>query len=52
MAKGYFVKNTIIVNEPIGMVFQSQQQLDSIMGVAATMGENGKPTSFCFTFYF
>lgn len=49
MAKGYFVKNTIIVNEPIGMVFQSQQQLDSIMGVAATMGENGKPTSFDFS---
>ncbi|MBU3744190.1 MAG: hypothetical protein FGM61_06510 [Sediminibacterium sp.] len=49
IAKGYFVKNTIIVNEPLGIVIKNQQELDSIMGFAATMGVNGKPTSFDFT---
>ncbi|MEI8111200.1 MAG: hypothetical protein WCH59_09445 [Chitinophagia bacterium] len=49
IAKGYFVKNTIIINEPFGIVFQNQQQLDSIMGMAATMGVNGRPASFDFS---
>jgi len=48
IAKGYFVKNTIEVKEPVGIIFQNQQQIDSIMGMAATMGVNGKPTSFDF----
>lgn len=48
-AQGYFVKNTILVNEPQGIVFKNQQQLDSIMGMAATMGVNGRPTSFDFS---
>jgi len=48
IAKGYFVKNTIEIKEPVGFVFQNQKQLDSIMGTAATMGVDGKPTSFDF----
>lgn len=48
-AKGYFVKNTITVTDPTGIVFQNQQQLDSIMGMAATMGVNGRPTIFDFS---
>lgn len=48
IAKGYFVKNSIAVNEPFGLILQNQQQLDSVMGMAATMGVDGKPTNFDF----
>jgi hypothetical protein len=49
VAKGYFVKNTFSVQQPTPIILANQVALDSIMGMAATMGANGKPTNFDFS---
>ena len=49
VAKGYFVKNTFSVQRPTPIVMANKAALDSIMGMAATMGANGKPTNFDFS---
>ncbi len=49
VAKGYFVKNTFSVQLPTPIILASKAALDSIMGMAATMGANGKPTDFDFS---
>jgi len=49
VAKGYFVKNTFSVQQPTPIILANQAALDRIMGMAATMGANGKPTNFDFS---
>lgn len=49
VAKGYFVKNTFSVQQPTPIILASKAAVDSIMGMAATMGANGKPTDFDFS---
>ena len=49
VAKGYFVKNTFSVQQPTPIILANKAALDSIMGMAATMGANGKPTDFDFS---
>jgi len=49
VAKGYFVKNTFSVQQPTPIILANKATLDSIMGMAATMGANGKPTDFDFS---
>ena len=49
VAKGYFVRNTFSVKQPTPIIVANQAALDSIMGMAATMGANGKPTDFDFS---
>ena len=49
VAKGYFVKNTFSVQQPSPIILANKAALDSIMGMAATMGANGKPTDFDFS---
>jgi|GEM_PF-901594 len=49
VAKGYFVKNTFSIQQPTPIVLANKAALDSIMGMAATMGANGKPTDFDFS---
>ena len=49
VAKGYFVKNTFSVQLPTPIILANKAALDSIMGMAATMGANGKPTDFDFS---
>lgn len=47
--KGYFVKNTWKNNKLKVLKFTSQAQLEKMFGMAAFMGENGKPTMVDFT---
>ncbi|MCX6265215.1 MAG: hypothetical protein NTZ47_11865 [Bacteroidetes bacterium] len=49
VAKGYFVKNTFSVQQPTPIILANKAALDSIMGMAATMGVSGKPTDFDFS---
>jgi len=49
VAKGYFVRNTFSVKQPTPIILANKAALDSIMGMAATMGANGKPTDFDFS---
>lgn len=49
IAKGYFVKNTFSVQQPTPLLIPNQQVMDSILGAAATMGANGRPTPFDFS---
>ena len=49
VAKGYFVKNTFSVQQPTPIILANKAALDSVMGMAATMGANGKPTDFDFS---
>jgi hypothetical protein len=49
VAKGYFVKNTFSVQQPTPIILANKAVLDSIMGMAATMGANGIPTDFDFS---
>ena len=49
VAKGYFVKNTFSVQQPTPIILASKAAVDSILGMAATMGANGKPTDFDFS---
>ena len=49
VAKGYFVKNTFSVQQPTPIILANKAALDSIMGMAATMGANGNPTDFDFS---
>lgn len=49
VAKGYFVKNTFSVQQPTSIIIANKLAFDSIMGMAATMGANGKPTDFDFS---
>lgn len=49
VAKGYFVKNTFSVQQPTPIILANKVALDSIMGMAATMGVTGKPTDFDFS---
>jgi len=49
VAKGYFVKNTFSVKQPTPIIVANKAALDSILGMAATMGANGKPTDFDFS---
>lgn len=47
-AKNYFVKNTVLaaLDDP---KIENQEDFDKVFGMAATMGENGKPTSIDFS---
>jgi hypothetical protein len=49
VAKGYFVKNTVSVQQPTSIILANKVAFDSILGMAATMGANGKPTDFDFS---
>jgi hypothetical protein len=49
VAKGYFVKNTVSIQQPTSVIVANKEALDSILGMAATMGANGKPTDFDFS---
>jgi hypothetical protein len=49
VAKGYFVKKTFSVQLPTPIILANKTALDSILGMAATMGANGKPTNFDFS---
>ena len=49
VAKGYFVKNTFSVQQPTPIILASKAAVDSILGMAATMGVSGKPTDFDFS---
>ena len=46
-AENYFVKNT--VKEPVPVKITTQKEFDNYFGMAATMGENGKPTPIDFS---
>lgn len=47
-AKNYFVKNNIdaAIDNP---KFETQEEFDQVFGMAATMGDKGKPTSIDFS---
>lgn len=44
VAKGYFVKNTFSTDSFQCLLIRSREKLDSVLGMAATMGKDGMPT--------
>jgi hypothetical protein len=48
IAKGYFVKNTFSADQLQCRIIKRQEELDNILGMAATMGPNGRPTEIDF----
>jgi|LakMenEpi03Aug12_release.lakeMendotaPanAssembly.Ray.scaffolds.fasta_scaffold04426_7 hypothetical protein len=48
IATGYFVKNTFPANQLQCIIIKNQEDLDSILGMAATMGATGRPTEINF----
>lgn len=49
VAHNYFVKNTFKKSDFTSNTITSRAVFDTIFGMAATMGENGKPTAIDFT---
>lgn len=48
VAKGYFVKNTFSTDTVQCLLIRSREKLDSVLGMAATMGKDGMPTKIDF----
>lgn len=48
VAKGYFVKNTFSTDTVQCLLIRSREKLDSVLGMAATMGKDGMPTQIDF----
>lgn len=48
VAKGYFVKNTFSTDSIQCTIIRDQGMLDSLLGMAATMGKDGMPTRIDF----
>jgi hypothetical protein len=49
VARNYFVKNTYQDGTPVSPKITSEVQLESILGYATVMGENGQPTPIDFS---
>lgn len=49
VAKGYFVKNTYSTDSLQCLLITNPKQLDDLLGMAATMGANGRPTDIDFS---
>lgn len=49
IAKGYFVKNTYAADSLQCLLITQPNQLDELLGLAATMGANGRPTDIDFS---
>jgi hypothetical protein len=48
VANGYFVKNNYSVDTLQCVIITDRKQLDDLLGMAATMGTNGRPTDIEF----
>lgn len=48
VARGYFVKNTFKTDSVQCLLIRNREQLDSLLGVATTMGKDGMPTRIDF----
>lgn len=48
VAKGYFVKNTFSTDSIQCVIIRNKEQLDSLLGIATTMGKDGMPTHIDF----
>lgn len=48
LAKNYFIKNTIENDSITGLKIENQTEFDSIFGMAALMGADGRPTEVDF----